>query len=119
MARAVGAANTRISDHQFRRPSPSRPSGPGVGAPGGGAGSDGDLVVIDYKSDDVGEPGVDALLERYQWRGAAYAAALESATGKTVNEVQFLFVRLDDPLRRVANLQGLMAKLPDRIANVV
>ena len=75
MARAVRAANTRISHHQFRGPSPSRPSGPEVGAPGARVGSDGDSVVIDYKSDDVSEAGVAALLERYQWQGAAYAAA--------------------------------------------
>ena len=90
-----------------------------MGAPGAGVASDGDLVVIDYKSDDVGEADVDALLERYQWQGVAYAAALERATGKTVKEVQFLFVRLDDPLRRVGNLRELMLQLPGRIADVV
>ena len=82
-------------------------------------GADGDLVVIDYKSDDVGELGVDALLERYQWQGAAYAAALESATGKSVKDVQFLFVRLDDPLHRVANLRELIGRLPCRIPAAV
>ena len=76
-------------------------------------------MVIDYKSDDVGESGVGALLERYQWQGAAYAAALESATGKTVKEVQFLFVRLEQPLHRVANLRELMAQLPGRIPAAV
>ena len=81
--------------------------------------SDGDLVVIDYKSDDVGESDVDGKLERYQWQGAAYAAALESATGKTVKEVQFLFVCLEQPLHRVANLRELMAQLPTRIPAVV
>ena len=90
-----------------------------MGAPGAGVGSDGDLVVIDYKSDDISESDVDAKLERYQWQGAAYAAALESATGMTVKEVQFLFVRLDDPLRRVGNLRELMLQLPGRIADVV
>ena len=87
MARAVRAAIIRISHHQFRRPSPSRPSGPGVGTPGDGVGSDGDLVVIDYKSDGVSEAGVAALLERYQSQGATYATDLESDTGKTVKEV--------------------------------
>ena len=81
--------------------------------------SDGDLVVIDYKSDDVSESGVAALLGRYQWQGAAYAAALESATDKTVKDVQFLFVRLEQPLHRVTNLWELMAELPGRIADLV
>ena len=44
---------------------------------------------------------------------------LESATGMAVKEVQFLFVRLDDPLHRVANLRGLMAGLPARIPAAV
>ena len=82
-------------------------------------GADGDLVVIDYKSDDVSESDVDALLERYQWYEAAYAASLESATGKAVKEVQFLFVRLDQPLRSVGNLRELMAELPARIPAAV
>ena len=78
--------------------------------------ANGELVVIDYKSDDIPtEPEVSARLEHYQWQGAAYAAALESATGKTVKDVQFLFVRLDNPLRQVENLRGLMSQLPAKI----
>ena len=79
--------------------------------------ADGELVVIDYKSDDIlTEPEVSARLEHYQWQGAAYAAALESATGKTVKDVQFLFVRLDNPLRQVKNLRELMSQLPAKIS---
>ena len=85
----------------------------------GALGADGDLVVINYKSDDVSESDVDALLERYQWQGAAYATALESATDKTVKEVQFLFVRLEQPLHRVANLRELMEQLPGKIPAAV
>ena len=59
------------------------------------------------------------MLECYQWQGVAYAAALESATGKKVKDVQFLFVRLDQPLHRVANLRELMAELPGRIPAAV
>ena len=78
--------------------------------------ANGELVVIDYKSDDINtESGVTARLEHYQWQGAAYAAALESATGKTVKDVQFLFVRLDNPLRQVENLRELMSQLPAKI----
>ena len=78
--------------------------------------ADGELVVIDYKSDDIPtEPEISARLEHYQWQGAAYAAALESATNKTVKDVQFLFVRLDNPLRQVENLRGLMSQLPAKI----
>ena len=78
--------------------------------------ADGELVVIDYKSDDITtETDVTARLEHYQWQGAAYAAALESATGKTVKDVRFLFVRLDNPLRQVDNLRGLISQLSAKI----
>ena len=59
------------------------------------------------------------MLERYQWQGAAYAVALESSTGKTIKDVQFLFVRLDQQLRSVGNLCELMAQLPGRILATV
>ena len=79
--------------------------------------ADGELVVIDYKSDDITtEPEISARLEHYQWQGAAYAVALESATKKTVKDVQFLFVRLDNPLRQVENLRELMSQLPAKIS---
>ena len=78
--------------------------------------ADSELVVIDYKSDDITtEAEISARLEHYQWQGAAYAAALESATGKTVKDVQFLFVRLDNPLRQVENLRELISQLPAKI----
>lgn len=56
---------------------------------------DGDgLVVVDYKTDDVPSAAtVDAALERYAPQGAAYAVALEAATGRPVTEVHFLFLR--------------------------
>ena len=78
--------------------------------------ANGELVVIDYKSDDIPtEPEISARLEHYQWQGAAYAAALESATQKTVKDVQFIFVRLDNPLRQVENLRELISQLPAKI----
>ena len=76
----------------------------------------GELVVIDYKSDDIPtEAEISARLEHYQCQGAAYAAALESATQKTVKDVQFVFVRLDNPLRQVENLRELISQLPAKI----
>ena len=56
---------------------------------------DGDgLVVVDYKTDDVpSDTAVAAALERYAPQGAAYAVALEAATGRPVTEVHFLFLR--------------------------
>ena len=52
------------------------------------------LVVVDYKTDDVpSEAAVATALDRYGPQGAAYAVALEAATGRPVREVHFLFLR--------------------------
>ena len=59
------------------------------------------LVVVDYKTDSVRNVAeVDAKLERYSLQGAAYAAAVEAATGLTVVDVQFVFARPDGPVVR-------------------
>ena len=52
----------------------------------------GELVVVDYKTDEVpAEPG--EVISRYRMQGAAYALAVQKATGLTVKEVIFLFPR--------------------------
>ena len=59
------------------------------------------LVVVDYKTDSVHSVAeVDAKLERYSLQGAAYAAAVETATGLAVVDVQFVFARPDGPIVR-------------------
>ncbi len=74
------------------------------------------LVILDYKSDYVPtEAAVQDKLARYQWQGAAYAAAVTQATGRTVKDVQFLFVQIDQA-RRITNLPELMGQLPEVIA---
>ena len=77
------------------------------------------LVVVDYKSDDVrDEEHVRAKLDYYQWQGAAYAAAVQRATGKTVKDVQFLFVRRDQAVS-IPNLRELMDELSQRVARSI
>ena len=67
----------------------------------------GQLVVVDYKTDAVREEW-ETLSDRYRMQGAAYALALQQATGKTVKEVIFLFPRphpaLEMPLSNLASL---------------
>ena len=75
----------------------------------------GQLVILDYKSDDITEADLETRLPHYRQQGAAYAAAVASATGKTVRAVRFLFVRLDT-VRSVPNLPDHIARLPDQIA---
>ena len=73
---------------------------------------DGQMVILDYKSDRVDtDAAVQDKMDYYRWQGAAYAAAVESATGKTVKDVQFLFVRRDEarPGSRLTGTDGAVA----------
>jgi ATP-dependent helicase/nuclease subunit A len=55
---------------------------------------DGQLVVVDWKTDRARTAAeVDAALDRYRLQGAAYAAAVGTATGQPVAEVRFVFCR--------------------------
>ncbi len=61
---------------------------------------DGDAwVVVDYKTDRAAEP--EVLRERYESQGAAYALAVEAATGGVVREVCFVAARADGLVVRV------------------
>ncbi len=53
---------------------------------------DGNLVVVDYKTDAVDTDYVDEAAARYGPQGGAYALAVQKATGKPVTEVVFLFL---------------------------
>lgn len=66
------------------------------------------LVVIDYKTDSVaGAAEVDAKLAAYELQGAAYAVAIEAATGMTVVACNFVFCRPAGAIERaVADLPG-------------
>ena len=79
---------------------------------------DGQLVILDYKSDRVdSDADVEVKLDHYRMQGAAYAAAVERATGDSVKAVQFLFVRRSDGLREIDNLRELIEGLPQVLAN--
>lgn len=81
---------------------------------------DGQLVILDYKSDRVdSETDVDAKLQHYRMQGAAYAAAVERTTWDTVKAVQFLFVRRQDGLRELENLRELIDRLPELVVSNV
>ena len=66
------------------------------------------LVVVDYKTDSVSnEAEVDAKLAHYGLQGTAYALAIESATGLSVADVQFIFARPEGPIvRSVPDLEA-------------
>lgn len=71
------------------------------------------LVVVDYKTDSIrSEADVETKLERYGLQGAAYAVAVEAATGRGVSDVQFVFARPEGPLvRSIADLEALRAQV--------
>ena len=78
---------------------------------------EGQVVIIDYKSDDVRNADeVRSRMDHYRYQGAAYAAAVQNATGKSVRAVQFLFLRIDE-MQTVDNLPLLLAELPNLIDN--
>ena len=58
--------------------------------------TDDGLVVVDYKTDAWrDEADLDAKVARYRLQGAAYALALEAATGEPVARCVFLFLGTD------------------------
>jgi ATP-dependent helicase/nuclease subunit A len=58
------------------------------------------LVVVDYKTDTVGDDDLDAALARYRLQGASYALAVAQATGEPVVRCVFLFLRADGARER-------------------
>ena len=78
------------------------------------------LVVVDYKTDDVRtKADIDAKLARYSLQGAAYAVAVEVATGRPVLDVQFVFTgagelvvrSIDDLAGRCADVRSAAGQL--------
>ena len=66
------------------------------------------LVVVDYKTDSVAdERAVEAKLAHYRLQGAAYAVAVQNATGRPVVDVQFVFCKPGGPIvAAIADLEG-------------
>ena len=57
------------------------------------------LVVVDWKTDQVqDDAAVAAKVARYRLQGAAYAAAVEAATGEAVDRMVFVFLNDDGPV---------------------
>ncbi len=79
---------------------------------------DGSLVIVDYKSDHISGPrGLSDKVDLYRWQGAAYAAAVEKATGRSVMDVKLLFVRADEA-RSIPDLRQLVDRLPEVVTHL-
>lgn len=76
---------------------------------------DGELVILDYKTDDVRNAAeLERKVARYRYQGACYAYAVGKASGKRVRAVQFLFIRRarqGDGLQEI-DFRRLMDELP-------
>ena len=76
---------------------------------------DGELVILDYKTDDVRNSAeLERKVARYRYQGACYAYAVGRASGKRVRAVQFLFIRRareGDGLQEI-DFRPLMDELP-------
>jgi ATP-dependent helicase/nuclease subunit A len=71
------------------------------------------LEVVDYKTDQVRtDADVDRLVARYRLQGAAYAAAVQAATGRPVRRCTLLFLRQGEAVTRlVEDLEGALAEV--------
>ena len=74
------------------------------------------LVVVDWKTDHVeGDDDIAAKLDRYRLQGAAYVAAIEAATGLTVERMAFVFLGEDGAIERdLPDLRRAVAEVQQR-----
>ena len=84
--------------------------------------AEGRLVIVDWKTDAVDTDGVDAKLARYRTQGAAYAAAVEAATGEPVARMDFVFLRSDgdgEPsVAPIDDLRGAIDEVKQKVLNL-
>jgi len=75
--------------------------------------TDSGLVVIDYKTDSWNdEEDLSAKVTRYRLQGAAYALALQKATGTRVERMAFCFLGSGSAVERdVPNLDAAMSEV--------
>jgi len=76
------------------------------------------LVVVDYKTDSARtEAEIDAKLAAYELQGAAYAVALEVATGRPVVDCRFVFCQPTRAVERsVGDLDAAKARVRATLA---
>jgi ATP-dependent exoDNAse (exonuclease V) beta subunit len=76
------------------------------------------LVVVDYKTDAwTDDADLDAKVARYRLQGAAYAVALEQATGERVAECVFVFLGAGDARERsISDLPTAMREVRAALA---
>jgi len=73
-----------------------------------------EFVIVDYKTDYIGEDDTKEAVNRYRLQGGAYALAIERVTRKRVKEIVYLFL---EPKREVSLIDvGVMSKEAEKAA---
>jgi len=77
------------------------------------------LVVVDYKTDQVGDQAeVERAMARYSVQGAAYAVAITEGTGLAVSRCVFVFAQRSGAIEReVPDLPAIMQKAREVLAS--
>lgn len=81
--------------------------------------TDGSLVVVDYKTASSSSPSdLDRRTVGYRPQGAAYALAVEAATGESVGRVVFVYLTEDGPFEReLTDLAEAVDEVRDAISS--
>ena len=72
-----------------------------------------DLILIDYKTDQITDLTVEDKVLQYRLQGAAYAFAVEATTGQHVKEMKLVFLSSDGGPARVERLDDLHLAIAD------
>lgn len=75
------------------------------------------LIIVDYKTDSASTPAeIDAKVATYELQGAAYAVALEAATGRDIVECRFVFCQVAGAIERsVADLPAAKKRVAEAV----
>jgi ATP-dependent exoDNAse (exonuclease V) beta subunit len=72
-----------------------------------------ELILIDYKTDQITDSTVEEKILQYRLQGAAYALAVEATTGRHVKEMKFIFLSSDGSPARVERVHELHLAIAD------
>jgi hypothetical protein len=72
-----------------------------------------DLILIDYKTDQITDLTAEDKVSQYRLQGAAYAFAVEATTGQQVKEMKFVFLSSDGEPARVERVNDLHLAIAD------
>ena len=78
---------------------------------------DGELVIVDYKTDAIGQDSTEYITNsRYREQAGSYALITEQVTGRRVKDVVFLFLRprAEEPMKNLEELKVAAAEAAEQ-----